>query len=95
MAFLIQTTANARRDISTAIEWEESRSPGLGDKFWEDLSERISTISETPYMGTIRYQNVRCTITQVFPYLIHYIVDDKAQTLIVLRVLHTNRKPIW
>ena len=35
MPFAIITTANARRDVSEAMEWGDHRSPGLGDPFMD------------------------------------------------------------
>lgn len=34
MPFTIITTANARRDIENAIEWENERKPGLAKHFF-------------------------------------------------------------
>ncbi|WP_408733661.1 type II toxin-antitoxin system RelE/ParE family toxin [Mucilaginibacter sp.] len=64
-------------------------------RFLNDLDQRLHAIAATPYLGSIRYENVRCLPTKIFQYLIHYYVDDSSQQIIVLRVLHTSRKPIW
>jgi len=37
MPFTIITTANARRDIENAIEWENERKPGPGERFFKRL----------------------------------------------------------
>ncbi len=95
MPFTIITTTNARRDIQQAIDWENSRSPNLGERFLEYLQLKINDLSITPLIGSVRYDNVRCTATDVFQYLIHYIVDPGLQQVIILRVLHMKRKPIW
>lgn len=95
MAFAIITTTNARRDIQRAIDWENSRSPNLGERFIKYLHQKFYDLSITPLIGSIRYENVRCTTTDVFQYLIHYIVDLELQQIIILRVLHTKQKPIW
>lgn len=95
MPFSIVTTTNARRDIQQAIDWEDSRSPDLGGRFLEYLHLKFSALSGTPFMGSIRYDNVRCTATDVFQYLIHYIVDPAQQQVVILRVLHMKQRPIW
>jgi len=95
MPFAIITTTNARRDIQHAIDWENERSPGLGERFLDYLHLKFTTLSITPFTGSVRYENVRCTNTDVFQYLIHYIVDVKLQQILVIRVLHTRRKPVW
>jgi toxin ParE1/3/4 len=95
MAFAIVTTKNARKDIQDAIDWENSRSSGLGVRFFHQLQNKLTVIATTPLVGSIRYENVRCIRTDVFEYLIHYVVDEIAQKIIVIRVLHTRRMPVW
>ena len=95
MPFSIITTINARRDIQQAIDWENSKSPKLGERFEEYLHLKFNTLSITPFIGSIRYENVRCTSTNVFQYLIHYTVDIDLRQIVIIRVLHMKQKPIW
>ena len=95
MPFSIVTTFNARRDIQQAIDWENARSHGLGERFLEYLELKFNSLAITPLIGTIRYENVRCTRMDVFQYLIHYTVNIEQRQVIVTRVLHTKQKPIW
>lgn len=95
MAFSIATTSSARKDIQDAIDWENARNPDLGLRFFKQLQNKFSSIATTPFIGSVRYENVRCTNIEVFDYLIHYIVDEVAQKVIIIRVLHTRRMPIW
>jgi plasmid stabilization system protein ParE len=95
MPFSVITTTNARRDIQQAIDWENNRSPNLGERFAEYLEQKLNTLSTTPFIGSVRYENVRCTTTDVFQYLIHYIVDVDLQRITIIRVLHIKQKPVW
>ena len=95
MPYTLVTTTNSRRDIQEAIDWENHRKTGLAIRFLEELDQKLSVISHTPHIGAVRYENVRCLPTKVFHYLIHYIVDDDLQQIVVLRILHTSRKPVW
>ena len=90
MAFAVITTTNARRDMQQAIDWEN-----LGARFLEFLHLKFTSLSITPFIGSVRYENVRCTTTDVFQYLIHYTVDIELTQIIIIRVLHTRQKPIW
>ena len=94
MPFTIITTTNSRRDVQQAIDWENMRKPGLAAYFLDDLEKKLEDLSITPGTGSIRYENVHITHTKVFPYNIHYIIDDALQQIIILRVLHSHRKPI-
>ena len=95
MPFAVNITLNVRRDIQKAIDWENDRSPNLGGRFLDYLQLKFHSLSITPFIGSVRYDNVRCTTTDVFQYLIHYIVDSELQTIIIVRVLHTKQKTIW
>jgi len=95
VVYTIVTTANARLDVQEAIDWGNRRHRDLALRFLSDLEEKLFIISKSPYIYAIRYENVRCALTDVFPYLIHFVIDDSGQQVIILRVLHTSRKPVW
>lgn len=95
MSYTLVVTFNARRDIQDAIDWENMRSEGLASRFLHYLEQKLSVISDGPYIFRKRYENVHCVVTEAFSYLIHYPIDDVNHKVIVLRVLHTSRKPIW
>jgi plasmid stabilization system protein ParE len=95
MPYSIVTTTNSRKDIQDAINWENMRSPGLAKRFLADLEQKLDVISKNPHAFNIRCQNIRCIPTDIFQYLIHYIIDDNLNQVIILRVLHTSRKPFF
>jgi hypothetical protein len=95
MAYISITTTNARRDIQQAIDWENMRKPGLGEYFLSDFEAKITDLEITPALGSIRYENVRITFTKIFPYNIHYVIDDTKQLVIILRVLSQYKEPIY
>jgi plasmid stabilization system protein ParE len=93
--YSIITTAYARRDIQDAIDWENMRNPGLGQYFIKDLDSKIAAIANMPLISPIRYEYVRCAPTNIFSYLVHYVVDDDKKIVTIIRVLHTSRAPVW
>ena len=82
-------------DIQDAIDWENHRQAGLANRYLLYLEEKLLVITESPYIFAIRYDNVRCAIINIFPYLIHYTIKATNHQVIILRVLHTSRKQIW
>jgi hypothetical protein len=51
---------------------------------------------ENPYGIAIRYDEIRCSKVKVFPYLIHFKIEEEIKTVKVIAVLNTNRNPaIW
>lgn len=95
MPYKIITTTNARIDIQHAINWENNRQLGLGERFFEILDKKLNDLSITPAMGSVRYLNVRIKFTPIFDYNIHYTIDMDEEKVIILRVLHSARKPIY
>jgi hypothetical protein len=37
----------------------------------------------------VRYDNVRTAVLDVFPYMVHFVLDEENQMVIVSAVLHT------
>lgn len=71
------------------------RRAGLGEYFLKDLDKKLTSLSITPALGSVRYDDVRVTFTTTFPYIIHYFIDTKNKKVVILRVLHGRRKPIY
>jgi plasmid stabilization system protein ParE len=85
----------ALKDIDESYEWYNVQKAELGNRFINCLDERITELSITPNSGSIRYDNIRCALVKVFPYLIHYSVDETSEVIIVYRILHISKKPQW
>lgn len=95
MVFTSVITNNAKSDIQEAIYWYNDQQDELGKKFLQFVDKKVSDLCITPGIGSIRYDKVRCTMVRVFPYIIHYTIKQQLKQIIILRVLHAFRKPIW
>ena len=86
----------AKEDIREAALWYEKKQTGLGKRFTGQVRETVSLIKKTPKACNIRYDHVRMAVLSVFPFMIHYTIDEDNKTVIVSAVLHTSRTPeIW
>lgn len=86
----------AKEDIREAALWYNKQSKGLGKKFTTEVREKIHFIKQNPKATNIRYDVVRTAVLNIFPFMIHYSVDDGNKTVIVSAVLHTSRDPkLW
>jgi plasmid stabilization system protein ParE len=96
MSFAITFSPAAIKDLDEAFEWYESRlSDGLAQKFIAELNNTFNKLAITPGIGSIRYENIRCTMVNKFPYIIHYSVNADVQEIIVYRIFCTYQKPLW
>lgn len=86
----------AKEDIRDAARWYNKQSQGLGKRFTSEVRDSIQFIKQNPTACSIRYDEVRTAVLRVFPFMIHYTVDEDNKTVIVSAVLHTSRDPkVW
>jgi plasmid stabilization system protein ParE len=95
MALSLVFLPDAQNDLVEIFNYYESKSVGLGDRFIGTLDKRLYLISESPGICPIRYDTIRCSLVPDFPYLIHYEIDFDKSRIIVYRIFHTSRKPLW
>lgn len=86
----------AKEDIKEAAIWYNKRQKGLGKRFTADVREKVRFIVLDPKACNIRFDDVRTAILNIFPFMIHYTIDEENKTIIISAVLHTSRNPeIW
>ena len=82
----------AQKEIIDAWKWYEEQQPGLGDRFKYEVRKKIASIVENhlhyPLKG--KYREAQ---TDVFPYLIIFRFDKKADMIFVVSVFHMSRHP--
>ncbi|MCD4710429.1 MAG: type II toxin-antitoxin system RelE/ParE family toxin [Bacteroidales bacterium] len=86
----------AKEDIREATLWYNRQSKGLGKRFMDEVRGKIHFIKQNPKTCSVRYDNVRTAVLNIFPFMIHYTIDPDKKTVIVSAVLHTSRNPeLW
>ena len=88
--------ALAQQDINDAAIWYNAKRKGLGRKFIKALRKKVRFIQQNPKAANVRYDNIRTSTLDAFPFMIHYFVDDNNKEVVISAVLHTSRNPdIW
>ncbi|MCF2447570.1 type II toxin-antitoxin system RelE/ParE family toxin [Dyadobacter sp. CY345] len=84
-------------DIQSAKIWYCEQKPGLEKRFVSAIRNTISNIQKAPFIYNIQYKNVRVAHTKIFPYGIHFYVDEIAGTVVIVSILHHKKSPdgIW
>jgi plasmid stabilization system protein ParE len=86
----------AKQDIREAALWYNQRNKGLGKKFTAEVREKIRFIRENPPASNVRYDDVRTAVLNIFPYMVHYTIDESGKAIVVSAVFHTSRAPeLW
>lgn len=83
----------AKEDIHEAERWYNKQSPGLGKKFTAEVRESVRFIRQNPTACNIRYDKVRTVVLKVFPFMIHYTINEASKSVVISAVLHTSRDP--
>jgi len=86
----------AKDDIGEAAKWYNNKSQGLGKRFTSEVRGKVHFIKQNPTTFNIRYDNVRTAVLNIFPYMVHYTIDEAKKTVVVSAVFHTSRDPeLW
>ena len=93
MARLLRYHPSVADDISSAIDWYEGRSAGLGERFRSAVAARLDDIERTPDMFPRAFDDLDYRFARIpkFPYLVLYHV--RARSAHVLGVFHSASDP--
>ena len=80
----------AKLDIAEAADWYNAKQKGLGKRFTNEVRAKVLFIRENPLASAVRYDDTHCAVLDVFPFMIHYTVDEPNKTIIVAAVFHTS-----
>jgi plasmid stabilization system protein ParE len=83
----------AEKEYLDACNWYESEVPGLGQRFKNAVLKQIERILQNPELYPAKERNYRESITEVFPYVIVYKIGKNSDTLNIVAIYHTSRKP--
>lgn len=83
----------AKDDISEAAAWYNSKQKGLGKRFAQAIRKKVQYIKQNPKASPVRYDDVRTAVLDVFPFLIHYIIEEQKNEIIISAVFHTSLDP--
>lgn len=94
MNYKVIIFAEAKLDIKETANWYNNKQQGLGKRFITSVKNEISIIRQNPFLYEIRYDDVRTTLIETFPYLIHFDIIN--HTVFIKAVYHTSRdSEIW
>ncbi len=93
MSWRVEFAPEVQQDVADAAEWYESRQPGLGEQFVEEVIGVWHALASDPLLNSRRHptKNIRWRYPHRFPYRVIYEVDEASQTVRVAAVLHAAR----
>jgi len=83
--------AEAIKDMAEAYTWYESKRPGLGSEFLDEVDKYFEMITQNPkhYQS---FRNLKVAIMNRFPYKIVYDIE-REEMIVVYAVYHDKRNP--
>ncbi|MGP8199665.1 MAG: type II toxin-antitoxin system RelE/ParE family toxin [Limisphaerales bacterium] len=93
MNWRVEFRPEVEQDMAEAAAWYESRQPGLGTEFIEEVIQVWDALAENPFLNSRRHptKNMRWRYPDRFPYRVIYEVLEAGQTVVVIAVLHAAR----
>jgi len=78
-------------DIVKAKQWYAEQQAGLDARFAAAVKETVTNILKMPSSYAVRYRNVRIAHTKVFPYNIHFYIDEDKAQVVIIGIIHNKR----
>ena len=79
-------------DIQEAKFWYKEKREGLEIEFSWAVEDTIEQIAKMPFSYSVRYKNVRIAHPKVFPYNIHFYIDESTELVVITAIVHNKRE---
>jgi mRNA-degrading endonuclease RelE of RelBE toxin-antitoxin system len=78
-------------DVQEAKKWYKEKRDGLEKEFAFEIEVALEKLKKMPTGYSIRYKNIRIIHAKVFPYNIHYYLDEGNKAIVVVGMVHKKR----
>ncbi|MDR2207199.1 MAG: hypothetical protein LBE36_13705 [Flavobacteriaceae bacterium] len=78
-------------DILEAKKWYKQQQDGLEERFATAIEEIILKILKMPTAYGIRYKNIRIAHPKIFPYNIHFYIDEPTETVVFTGIIFNKK----
>jgi plasmid stabilization system protein ParE len=78
-------------DIAEARQWYAEQQTGLDARFAAAVKETVKNIVKMPSSYAVRYRNVRIAHIKIFPYNVHFYVDEEKAQVVIIGIIHNKR----
>lgn len=85
------TIEDAEREFTASIAYYESREPGLGLKFRDEVEAVVDWILRFPQVPRLRRKGYRRVNLRTFPHYVAYVI--RGDTIWVVAIAHGHQRP--
>ncbi len=93
MPYTLSYFKDVKLDVKDAKVWYKKQQVGLENRFADSIKNALVRLQQNPFVFAVRYKNIRIAHPKVFPYSIHFFVDDDKQQIVIIAIVHNKRKP--
>ena len=79
-------------DIAVAKRWYAEQQKDLDLRFAEAVRQTLLNIVKMPSAYAVRYRNIRIAYTKVFPYNVHFYIDEMKAQVVIIGIVHNKRE---
>lgn len=80
-------------DIQQAKNWYKEQRDGLEIEFANAIEKAIEQVLKMPLAYSLKYKNIRIAHPKIFPYNIHFYVEEESKTIVFTAIVHNKREP--
>lgn len=81
----------AEREFAESVAYYESKEPGLGRRFRDEVVHAAERIARNPGLARLRAKGYRRYNLRVFPHYITYVIRE--ETVWIVAIAHGYRRP--
>ena len=81
----------AEREFAESVTYYESKEPGLGRRFRDEVVAAVDRIRRSPGLLRLRPKGYRRANLRVFPHYIAYVIRDDG--IWIVAIAHAHRRP--
>jgi toxin ParE1/3/4 len=87
----IRFISPANVELEDAIKYYDHQLPGLGFRFFQEISSAIERIKLIPEAWTKMGEHTRRCSVKGFPYAIFYVIEK--EEILIMAIAHLHRNP--
>lgn len=80
-------------DVQEAKIWYKEQKEGLEVEFAFAIETAIYKVLKMPTSYSLRYKNIRIAHPKIFPYNIHFYIDEVNKIVVFTAIAHNKRHP--
>ncbi len=93
MAYKLQYFDEVEKDVHQAKSWYKKQRDGLEIEFAKAIEKTIEHILFTPKIYSVRYKTIRIAHPKIFPYNIHFYINEANKTVVITAIVYNKRHP--